>query len=99
MGIRFIVAIIVGLLFCTLATLEFPELLTLSDDTWNDYSLELCQGATSDVVERQADSPQAAVVGELERNIEVDHSVLPVGRYRSLCDASDFLPLLCIRRT
>ena len=39
--IKLIPAIAVGLLFCSLATLEFPELLTLSDNTSNDFSLVL----------------------------------------------------------
>jgi hypothetical protein len=41
MRIKLILAIAVGLLFCSLATLEFPELLTLSDSTSNDFSLVL----------------------------------------------------------
>ena len=32
-------AIVVGLLFCTLATMELPELINLVDDTSNDFSL------------------------------------------------------------
>lgn len=39
MRTRVVLSIVVGLLFCTLATLEFPEFLRLVDDTSNDYSL------------------------------------------------------------
>lgn len=39
MRAKAVFAIIAGLLFCTLATLEFPEFLRLVDDTSNDYSL------------------------------------------------------------
>jgi len=36
---KLILAVVAGLLFCTLSTLEFPEFLKLVDDTSNDYSL------------------------------------------------------------
>jgi hypothetical protein len=50
MRIRLSLAIAVGLLFCTLAALELPELLTLTDDTSNDFSLLGAQQETSAVV-------------------------------------------------
>ena len=35
---RLTLATVVGLLFCTLATMELPELINLVDDTSNDFS-------------------------------------------------------------
>jgi len=39
--IKLTLATVVGLLICSLAALEFPELVNLIDDTSNDYSLVL----------------------------------------------------------
>lgn len=39
MRIKLILATAVGLLLCTLATMELPELINLVDDTSNDFSL------------------------------------------------------------
>jgi len=98
MGVRFIVAIIVGLLFCTLATLEFPELLNLSDDTSNDYSLAIFQGTAEGMAEKLAGLPLAAANNIRERSSEVEHVDARVSPYSSLHDAPG-LHLLCIRRT
>jgi hypothetical protein len=39
MRIKLTFAIVVGLLFCSIATLELPELINLVDDTSNDFSV------------------------------------------------------------
>jgi hypothetical protein len=58
MRIRLIVATIAGLLFCTLAALEFPELVNLTDDTSNDYSLAIFPRSEGAAVQKQiADFP------------------------------------------
>lgn len=63
MRIRLILALVVGLLFCTLSTLEFPELVNLTDDTSNDFSLAVFQTNDSRAVQRQArDLPQGTRV-------------------------------------
>lgn len=40
MRARLILALVAGLLFCTLTTLELPEFLKLTDDTSNDFMLD-----------------------------------------------------------
>jgi hypothetical protein len=47
---RLSLAIVAGLLFCTLVALELPELLNLTDDTSNDFSLLCTQQDASAVV-------------------------------------------------
>jgi hypothetical protein len=60
MRIQYSVSLVVGLLFCTLVLLEFPELLNLSDDTSNDYSLTIFQSTTGGVAKEQTDLPVTA---------------------------------------
>jgi hypothetical protein len=36
---KLILAMVAGLLFCALATLEFPELMHLTDDVSNDFTM------------------------------------------------------------
>ncbi len=50
MRAKFIFATLVGLLCCSLATLEITELFELTDDTSNDFSLVGTQQASSAVV-------------------------------------------------
>jgi len=51
---KLIFFVVVGLLFCSLATLETGEFLRLADDTSNDFSLLNVEANTSSAVVRQS---------------------------------------------
>ena len=51
MRARLILAVLAGVLFCSLATIELTELIRLADDTSNDFSLlQTQQGKCSTVI-------------------------------------------------
>src|SRR5271170_4173205 len=54
--------VVVGLLFCSLATLETTEFLTLTDDTSNDFSLLHVETNPSSAIVRQSQVSQATAV-------------------------------------
>jgi len=91
---KFIFATLVGLLFCTLATLEITELFELTDDTSNDFSLVGTQQASSAVVPQSLElQPKTNPTTETER---------PTARRLPpsvSCHARDVLHFLCIMRT
>jgi hypothetical protein len=87
---------LVGLLFCSLATVQITELARLADDTSNDCSLEHSLQETSSAIVRQNPEPLPKTVptaGENERPEVRCRTVAPT------YPASDFLHLLCIMRT
>jgi len=94
MRAKFIFATLVGLLFCSLATLEITELLELTDDTFNDFSLIGTQQASSAVVTQSlALQPKTNLTTETER--PTARRLPPSASYQ----ARDVLHLLCIMRT
>ena len=98
MRIRLTLAIAAGLLLCSLATIEIPELIHLADDTSNDYSLVVFVRNSITVVTGQVahqEFPVSARVS-LEPNAgsSSTHSlILP------LQTSGDMLHLLCVQRT
>lgn len=93
---KIIFFIVVGLLFCSLATLETSEFLKLADDTSNDFSLLNVEANTSTAVVRQShESQPKAVPAPIERR---QPQVLP-----DIPDAAnastDILHVLCVIRT
>ena len=96
MRAKLILAALVGLLFCSLATLETTELFKLGDDTSNDFSFLGTQQETSSTVVRQNLELQPNVVPT------TDGSERPKVRRRaagSSYPAKDFLHFICIMRT
>jgi hypothetical protein len=96
--IRICLAVVVGLLFCTLATLELPELVNLSDDTSNDYSLTVFQNYEVEAHQKQAPQFSPTVVfGDaiFERS---DVSV-PDWHSNEVLPRPDLLRMICILRT
>jgi hypothetical protein len=94
--IKLILGLVVGLLFCALATLEVPEFLNLTDDTSNDYSLVTVQ--ENPVAAVQTQMPQLP----LNPVVTVTHRKEPVVRFVShnpAPTADDFLHSLCVLRT
>jgi hypothetical protein len=94
MRAKFIFATLVGLLFCSLATLEITELFELTDDTFNDFSLVGAQQASSVVVPQSLElQPKTNPATETER--PTARRLPPSASYH----AKDVLHLLCIMRT
>jgi len=94
--IRISFSIVVALLFCTLATLELPELINLTDNTSNDYSLTVFQhrdGATA-----RNHAPRLLVAdASAEPN---DERPIPEVRFFDLVHPlPDPLRMLCVLRT
>jgi hypothetical protein len=59
---NFMFAVLVGLLFCSLATLETTELLRLTDDTSNDFSILGPKQESSSAVDFQSHERQPVVL-------------------------------------
>jgi hypothetical protein len=100
MRVQYSVSFVAGLLFCTLVLLEFPELVNLSDDTSNDYSLTIFRSTTGGVANERTDLPVTAQTGG--KRIKSESPGLP-GRFEVRSHRShrggDLLRLLCIERT
>ena len=94
MRAKFIFATLIGLLFCTLATLEITELFEFTDDTFNDFSLVGTQQASSAVVPQSLElQPKTNPTTQTER--PTARRLPPSASYH----AKDVLHLLCIMRT
>jgi len=96
MRAKFILVTLVGLLFCSLATLETTELLKLADDTSNDFSLQHSEHETSSAIVRKSLAVQPTAF------TTADESEAPRVRRRAASSsypAKDFLHFLCVIRT
>jgi len=95
--VKLVLAMIAGMLFCTLTTLEVPELLTLTDNTSNDYSLTAVQEAAPPAIERQAaESPRVQTLKSVTPRRQSAARLQAVSFEPSV---GDFLHSLCILRT
>jgi hypothetical protein len=94
---KVILTVVVGLLLCTLSTLEFPEFLKLIDDTSNDYLVTQVQDAVPPAARKEAPrtSSPIRIVQTSSRDPRPVHPGAP-GRVAS---AGDFLHWICILRT
>jgi hypothetical protein len=96
MRAKLILVTLVGLLLCSLATLEITELARLADDTSNDFSLPHSGLESSSAVVRESRDLQPRVVAithRCERPRVVRHTA------GSSKPAKDFLHFLCTIRT
>ena len=93
---RIVLTTILGLLFCCLITLEFPELLNLNDDTSNDYSLVIFGTNAGDVMQEQA--PGFPPKTEFESHNKTK-PIVHVQPHTSSFEVTEVLHLLCIQRT
>jgi hypothetical protein len=95
--IKFIVAIVAGILLCTVCTQEIPELLRLADDTSNDFSLIAVEEVvphTVEASERRADFTPTVASAKPRREA--------TARFQSRGfepSIDDFLHSLCVLRT
>jgi len=95
MRVRVIFAIICGLLFCTLVALEFPELMNLTDDTSNDYSLVIFRSCTGNVIEKGAlDSARGTGI----KRPKTEDPLTRILPRTPSCEIPEVLHLLCIQR-
>jgi hypothetical protein len=93
---KIIFFIVVGLLFCSLATLETSEFLKLADDTSNDFSLLNVEANTSTAVVRQShESQPKAVPAPIQRRQPQVLLDIPDAANAS----ADILHVLCVIRT
>ena len=95
MRAKVIFATLVGLLFCSLATLEITELANLSDDTSNDFLAFDSQQAPSEIVDQSIEL-------QSKNNPTADDGERPtVSRWLESDShhAKGALHLLCIMRT
>ena len=67
MRIKLTLAMAVGLMFCTLATMELPELIKLVDDTSNDFSLVVIAKDALKIVKIQILPPGQPVFADFQR--------------------------------
>jgi len=96
--LNLILALVTGLLFCTLSTLEVPEFLRLTDNTSNDYVVTVPQKNAPTVIE--SESPRAREYSVVTK-INSFHGERVV-RFQSFGfspSVDDFLHSLCVLRT
>jgi len=96
MHTRIRVITIVVLLLCTLATLEFPELVNLTDDTSNDFSLTIARKSDVATVVQHATMPAKTPAGPGLRYHQPSEET---PRYCSFYPSRDLLIRFCIDRT
>jgi hypothetical protein len=93
---RVIFFVVVGLLFCSLATLETSEFLKLADDTSNDFSLLNVEANTTSAIVRQSqESKPKAVPAPIQRRQPKARPIISTSANAS----SDLLHVLCVIRT
>jgi len=96
MRAKLILVTLVGLLFCSLATLETTELLKLADDASNDFSLPQSEHETSSAIVCKSVAVQpGAFPNTHERKPRRARRRTAGSSY----PAKDFLHFLCIIRT
>ena len=88
--------VLVGLLFCSLAAIEIPELVNLTDDTSNDYTVIVSQSrATAVKVSQQSGASAIAV----QRNSISEYGRVPRSLDGATHRSHDVLHLCCVQRT
>jgi hypothetical protein len=98
MRIRVSLALVLGLLLCTLATSEVPELMRLTDNTSNDYSLTIFSDNDAAIVRTQApDMPKGSV--RTSAHVKQPKARVQPRSLLLLCSTSEVLHLLCVQRT
>ncbi|HXX45103.1 MAG TPA: hypothetical protein VEJ38_10255 [Candidatus Acidoferrales bacterium] len=98
MRLNLILALITGLLFCTLSTIEVPEFLRLKDNTSNDYVVTIYQQNAS--AEARSESPRSRVRLVATKIIAYHgERVVRVQSFGFSPSVDDFLHSLCVLRT
>ena len=93
-------AVVAALLFCALALVEFPELLSLKDDTSNDFTLLVSRQDVSspNSTIKPAQTPVAIPIREVSLHAPISN-LLALSFPDTLAHSSiDYLHLLCVHR-
>ncbi len=98
MRIKLTLATVVGLLLCTLATMELPELINLVDDTSNDFSLVVFVRNAVTIVKTQMLHERRPVLADVRRP-QAAASFPAYSLIHTFQIADDILHLLCVQRT
>ena len=94
--IQLTLALVVGFLFCSLATMEVPELVNLVDNTSNDFSLVVfVKNAPTAVKVRMRHQGRPGILPSQQPNAFRTHSSIQ----SPLQASDDVLHLLCVQRT
>lgn len=88
--------VLVGLLFCSLAAIEIPELVNLTDDTSNDYTVIVSQSKASAVKLSQQSSAGTIAV---RSNPISEYGGVPCSLDGATHRSHDVLHLCCVQRT
>jgi hypothetical protein len=88
--------VLVGLLFCSLAAIEIPELVNLTDDTSNDYTVIVSQSRASAAKENQQSSADAIVA---QSNPILEYDGVPRSFNGVTHQFHDVFQLCCVQRT
>jgi hypothetical protein len=99
MRTKFSLTVVVTLLFCGLTPLEFPELLSLTDDTSNDFTLVVSTNTASHVAKDQTPKPAPEIVRPSKERFEVITRSPLHDAPHSSHSSSDYLDFLCVHRT
>ncbi len=103
MRIKLTLATVVGLLFCTLATMELPELINLVDDTSNDFSLVVFAENVMTVVKNRMLPQGRPVLADIPRQQAAAtfqaHSFASLQTHSLTRTSDDTLHLSCVQRT
>ena len=98
MRIKLTLATAVGLLFCTLATMELPELINLVDDTTNDFSLVVFAESTVTAVKTRMLPQGRPALADIQPRQAAEyfqsHSLIPT----SQASGNDMLHVFCVQR-
>ena len=98
MRVKLILATVVGLLFCTVATMELPELTNLVDDTSNDFSLVVFAENTVTAVKTRMLPQGRPVLADIQPRQADEHfqSHSLIRTFQASDD--DMLHVLCVQR-
>lgn len=98
MRIKLTLATVVGLLFCTVATMELPELINLVDDTSNDFSLVVFAENTVTAVKMRMLTQGRPVLADIQLR-QADEYFQSHALIRTFQASNDnMLKLLCVQR-
>jgi hypothetical protein len=99
MRTKLTLATVIGLLFCTLATMELPELIKLVDNTSNDFSLIVFAESTVTAVKTRM-LPQGRPVSAHVQSRQTAAYFQSHSLFRNLqASDDDMLHVLCVQRT
>jgi hypothetical protein len=89
-------AVLVGLLFCSLASIEVPELVKLTDDTSNDFTVMVSRPAATSV---DVAVQSSVLTITAQQNAMHTSSFVPLPFNGAARRSRDVLHLCCVQQT